>query len=593
MEMNTLEREELLGLETELQEWLELHKDTNSDPETEAEYRRISQIIQDALMSAKIMDDFSPVDRELEEIIRKAALSNLHSNELRRIFADVKPTALVKEELEGLIAAIDIFLLKHEDASNVHKQEAVHLGLKEVSLGQKTYTNIEILFEKNLTKLQAIELAKKEEDLLSPKLKFIPFKSVQDTINGKLSKLPKIGKFFGEGHLISIKGYPIRIKLSLQGSGDIAFFPTKFQTKQEAPVVDDVVLSFFRQTNAYQQGVKDLKTSLTTASAAKVIDLGFAKLAFKLDLLKFASSISEAIANKNPTIAPLSVNAQFKIDKDSINWFNDYVHNGFSEQLGKKQAIISLQLSASINLRTYLEGKLIEAIEEKLKKKQSEIFKNAETIADDLVDGNPSKRGKKAAKALKNNSKILQELGEEAAEQGAKEVREKVLKETGESVGKILLKKVGKTVLTKFIPGLNVVSTLYDLYQVSMLIWDMYKKSLQTDYIWIKVRATGTTPGFIKFVISSIYLKKDYYEEFLLSHDGGEALNSSFPYEMKIEISLTNCTSPAILEKEEDGDFILNNCFPMSRDLLSDQVAEEFMQWFNKGGSKISDIKPQ
>ena len=65
-----------------------------------------------------------------------------------------------------------------------------------------------------------------------------------------------------------------------------AFFPTKLQTKIETDnAMDGTIIEFFKQTNACQQGVMDLKTSMTAARASKMIDLGFCKIVFKLDLL--------------------------------------------------------------------------------------------------------------------------------------------------------------------------------------------------------------------------------------------------------------------------------------------------------------------
>ena len=115
-------------------------------------------------------------------------------------------------------------------------------------------------------------------------MKFIPFQGISEVINEQLAKIPKVGKFFAVGYPLKIMGIPIIVKISWQASGDLAFFPSKLQVKTDTPVADDVVINFFKQTNAYQQGVMDLKTSMTAASAAKVIDLGFCKLVFKLDL---------------------------------------------------------------------------------------------------------------------------------------------------------------------------------------------------------------------------------------------------------------------------------------------------------------------
>ena len=527
------------------------------------------------------------LENEFAIIIAKAKMPPIISAELKRIFENAIATDINKEKLYSLISSVNDFLSneKFKDASDSMKENAVYLSLKEVVLGKKTFANIEVFFEKQLRVLENAD----NRDILSPKLKVIPFKNIQEYFNEKAKNIPGIGQFFVDGHQIEIKGFPILIKLSLQASGDLAFFPTKLQTKIETDnAMDGTILEFFKQTNAYQDGIMDLKTSLTAARASKTIDFGYCKGVIKFDLFKYASSVKKAIENKQATITPLAVTGQLKLDQECIDYLNKNVVDCFAVNNITEQVIISLQLSASIDLQKFMEEKLIER---KLKEEQKKALKNAEAIAEDLADGKPSKKGKTAAKALKKNCKVLQELGEEAVEKGAKEVRDKVIKETGEAAGKILLKRVGRTVLIKLIPGLNVVSTLYDIYQIAPILWDMYKKSMQTDYVWIKVNATEHAAAHTQFNIQRIWLQKEYYEELLVLHKEGDTLNANFPYAMKIEVTLTNCTGPLILEKEEDSDLTSNNCFLMTKDLYSDQLAEEFIQWFNKAGFKLSEIQ--
>lgn len=439
-------------------------------------------------------------------------------------------------------------------------------------------------------KFQDGGLVIKEADYLSPKIKVIPFAEIQKEINEKLRSVPGIGSFFGSGIMIKVLKYPIQIKANLQASGDIAFFPTKLQTKVDTPVADDVLLSFFRNTNAFAD-LSNMKTSLTAVSAAKVIDLGFCKFALKLDLMKFASSIKDALANNDTAITPLAVSAQIKIDKDSLSWFNLNIVDCFDTNEVNSQIIISLQITASADLKKMLTDALVSQIEKEIREKTKDLTKNADKIAHDLIQKARSSEGKQAAKEFTKRADEIKAIVNQAKSTAGKEAAEKLVQEAGEKVGQTFLKKVGKSVLTKLIPGLNVVSTIYDIYQVGSYLWDWYNQPpTATDYIEMKVSATGAATS-IKFGISSLSVKKEVYDQLATKYGLGEPLTKIFPAAMKVIITVSNCTGPAILSKSYDGELTLERCFGMSPLLNSDQVALEFFEWLNKQGLKLNDVK--
>jgi hypothetical protein len=243
----------------------------------------------------------------------------------------------------------------------------------------------------------------------------------------------------------------------------------------------DFVINFFKLSNTSSWGLDGGKTVQQIANAVSLGDARFEvpmgkyfKAIFKVEGPKLSSflednktdnamsefwranpvSISASIElNGQPAMLAI-LNALFSNSKMDLNRVFDATKCTVAGE-----AKIETELFFDLNVGRNNDKQKVDEVSKKAninKQKSDELAeivqKNHRTIDD-------QKNAQKLSHELWDNNKAMVEIKDEIKDKAQKEVAEKMIKEGGER----FIAKIGRKVLLKFIPGLNVISTVMDV----------------------------------------------------------------------------------------------------------------------------------
>ncbi|MCP4443433.1 MAG: hypothetical protein GY810_31405 [Aureispira sp.] len=479
------ELEELMNLSKSYMDVCKQNK-LMKDATVKAQFKKMQTLFKVAKKAQKQLMKLEKMDDKIEDVIHNSSLPQKIKNHLLLLVDDLADSKEVLVGTKKAVKAIDKFYKDHDGEDGVSKHDLIGIVLQVLNKKQLSIAkdDLETAFDNYQDGSLVIEQPRAKGT--GAKIKYVPFakyiKDLQEKVffKGILSKdgilkTMKIGKF----------ELPIRIKASTQVSGDFAFNAPALTkgTANDEDTIFNVTSGALRQTSAFSGGLSSMKSALTLGSAGFGIDVGAMQFVFKVDAAKWA------VAAENPAdikFEPLACSAQVQLTPEHLNW---WMINVFGDEFPLavpkcSKLAMSIKFTFTVDMAEYakiqavnkIEDKVERAVIEELKKNADRAVEYADDLAKHYADEASQEAKEAAAKALKNNlDKSARMAQKRLHSKAAKEMAEKIVTKSANQVVSRLTAKLGAKIVMKFIPGLNVISTVYDAVQLGIVIYDYFK----------------------------------------------------------------------------------------------------------------------
>lgn len=453
------------------------------DEGIKTQFKKMQTLFKIAKKAQKQLIKLEKFDEKIEDVIKGSDLTQKVKNYLLLLTNDLPDSKETLAATKKVIKTIAKFF--KENSNDVSKDDLIGISLKVLKDKKLGITKGDL--DNAFDDFKKGELIIKEPSPrgTGAKIKYVPLAKYQKILQEKLFTK---GMFSEQGWLqvTKIKGQeiPFRIKASVQLSGDFAFTVPPLSAgvvkEDDDSYFESASIGFLRQTTAFDTVPNQMTTGLTLASGAFTLDLGFVQLTFKADVAKWGVALQDPEGKVK--FEPIALTAQAQLTPEQLDWWEA---NIFGKKLDLNvpkcsKVAISIKFTCTVDALELAQYKIKDAAEAKLiqelREKAAAAVKEADKLTDYVLKKGTDKQKEVAAKAIKKSFEESADIVQQKLRsKAAKELGGEIVEKAGNAVMTKIATKLGTKILLKIIPGLNVISTVYDAVQLGIFIYDYYK----------------------------------------------------------------------------------------------------------------------
>ena len=489
-------RQELEAIQAEL---LAIKEELNTAEAAEdllAELEAVNMI----LSSFWAANDFDPAPK-LRKIIDASKHPQKIKDALYKLFDHPNFTEGMETQLNEILSAIDLFLNKESLATyNVKlKYQAILNFLGGMNLHTKRYKRLDIAFEIKLKELLASKLTVEE----SPQQYSLNIKK-WEYLNNDLWEISSSAS-------VEFSADKNDVLLYQSDKGDelpdyaIALFKNSVSLKLDNIINKDIAAAFTTTIFNSSGPIADLTNLLEThfgpffpgiklmwTFKSGVISGGnpfrednklvVPKIAIGVTLARFQLKL---VIDNTKTFKELIGDPKFPIEKlgnidfnfsISLKWTPEFLER-LNKQILKKQTKVKPNLKDEIS---QAEQKVLQEIDNDAKKINSKVDKIADNLdskkisTDVITKRDLDKKNLELSKDVHEGLKKMQQSVGKLNSKGSKTAANNIIKKTGSHIVTKLGGRLAGKVILKFIPGLNVISTIADVIELGTLLFSFF-----------------------------------------------------------------------------------------------------------------------